>query len=264
MRAEGWLSLICYGFGLLALLAAAPAALAADDVIFQDGASHQFDGVCLNLVVENNALYEPTRVEMVSPALATYAWVCDTSELTVSGGSIQGPLRAYHSSQVTVSDGSIGDLLAYESSQVTVSGGSIGGDLLAHESSQVTVSGGSIDGILWAQGGSQVTVSGGSIDEHLLADNSSQVTVSGGTIGGIMDIFSTLTVVGSDFIIDGHPVGVGTYTRIDERDPLGGVLSGTFPGGEAFTNHFFIYGDGQLVLTPEPATLSLLALGGLG
>jgi len=80
----------------------------------------------------------------------------------------------------------------------------------------------------------------------------------------MMSIHSTLTVEGLDFSIDGKPVELGTYTRPDDRDPAYGSVSGTFPGGETFTNNFEIYGTGKLVLTPEPATLALLAVGGLG
>jgi len=89
------------------------------------------------------------------------------------------------------------------------------------------------------------------------------VTVSGGTIEGMMEIYSTLTFEGWDFSISGVPVPLGTYTRFDERDPLPGALSGTFGSGETFTNNFELRGGGKLVLIPEPATLSLLALGGL-
>jgi len=325
MRATRWFRTIGCGFGLLALLAVAPAAQG--DMVFQDGQFHELSGTYSGSVTVRNYfgfwgnLYEPTRVEIPSRACV---WgdteVYDTSELTVSGGSIRDNLYAYESSQVTVSGGSIWDnLYAYESSQVTVSGGSIDNDLYARDSSQVTVSGGSIgrylyayessqvtvsggsthylhardssqvtvsggsiDGLgaydssqvtvsggsirdnLYARESSQVTVSGGSIGEDLLAYDSSNVTVSGGTFGGNLDIYSTLTLDGSDFSIDGTTVPLGTYTRPDERDPAWGVLSGTLASGETFTNNFYIYGDGQLVLTPEPATLALLAAGGLG
>ena len=262
MRAKGWLRLIGCGFGLLVLLAAAPAASAAD-IVFQDGLFHEFDGTCDNLTVRNNFWDEPTSVEMVSPAeVKHYAYVYDTSELAVLSGSIGIHLYAFDSSQVTVSGGSIGSTFAAtDSSQVTVSGGSIV-RLNASGSSQVTVSGGSISDYLHAFGSSQVTVSGGSMD-YLKVFDSSQVTVSGGTIGGTMEIYSTLTVVGSDFSISGVPVPLGTYTRPGEPDPAYGTLSGTLAMGETFTNNIEIHDDGKLILTPEPATLSLLALGGL-
>ena len=145
-----------------------------------------------------------------------------------------------------------------------VSGAEVGGYAYAYDTSRLTVSGGTIDYHLHAYDSSEVTVSGGTIGWRLYALGSSQVTVSGGTIEGIMKIYSTLTVEASDFFISGIPVPLGTYTRFDERNPLAGALSGTFGSGETFTNNFEIYDDGQLVLTPEPATLALLAVGGLG
>ncbi len=144
-----------------------------------------------------------------------------------------------------------------------VSGAEVGSYAYAYDTSRLTVSGGTINYHLYAYDSSEVAVSGGTIGWRLYALGSSQVTVSGGTIEEIMMIWSTVTVEGSDFSISGVPVPLGTYTRFDERDPLAGALSGTFGSGETFTNNFEIHGDGQLVLIPEPATLALLALGGL-
>lgn len=259
MRAKIWFRMIWCGFGLLALLATTGAARA--DVIFEDGKPHVFDDTCNELWVRNNFWDEPTRVEVVSGANVNYARAYDTSELTVSGGSIHYFLRAYDSSQVTVWGGNIVVVDATESSRVTVLGGDIPDKLHAYDSSQVTISGGIIH-YLWVENSSQVTVSGGSITGPLNVCDGSQVTVSGGTIGGDWAILSTLTVVGSDFSIEGRPVGLGEYDT-GGRDSVYGTLSGTLLGGETFTNEFSIHGDGKLVLIPEPATLALLAVGSL-
>jgi len=110
-----------------------------------------------------------------------------------------------------------------------------------------------------------VTVSGGSIGDDLRANDSSQVTVSDSTIGGTLSIkgYANVVLDGSDFFIDGQPAGFGEYGK-DIWPIRYGTLSGTLLSGETFTNEFEIHGDGKLILTPEPATLALLALGGVG
>ena len=263
MRAKRWFRLISCGFGLVALLGMAPAARAD---IFEDGQFHQFAGSCNNLTVQNSPSDEPTRVEMITGADVTYnAGAFDTSELTVLDGSIGETLYAYDSSHVTVSGGSIdGNLYAYNTSQVTVSGGSIGNRLYAYATSHVTVSDGTIAQDLFASTSSQVTVSGGSIGVDLNADGNCQVTVSGGSIGGRLRIVGYANVVldGSDFFIDGELAALGEYGR-DIYPTRYGTVSGTFASGETFTDEFEICENGKLILTPEPATLALLAVGGL-
>lgn len=141
-----------------------------------------------------------------------------------------------------------------------MSNGSVGGNLYAYDSSHVTILGGLVNGRLLSTGDSNVTISGGTVSGNLSAYG--QVTVSGGTIGGMLQVV-TLVMEGSDFSIDGRPVDLGEYGT-GGRDLVYGTLSGTFPDGETFTNEFEMYNGGCLILTPEPATLALLALGGLG
>ena len=75
---------------------------------------------------------------------------------------------------------------------------------------------------------------------------------------------ASLTIHGSDFAIDGSPVGLGEITSI-----LGGSywyepyrrLTGTVANGDIINNQFRIGNDASIVLVPEPATLLLLTLG---
>ncbi len=176
----------------------------------------------------------------------------DSSQVTVSGGSIKYFLYLHDSSQVTVSGGSFENtLIAYDNSQVTVSGGSVRG-LYAFGGNQVTVSGGSIGNLTTT---SQVTtVSGGSIKRDLKAYGSSQVILSGGLIGRELLIWSNavLTIDGSDFAVDETPVGSTELTSIlglgYENEPYR-RLTGTLLSGDPLNNDFRIGHSAKIVLT---------------
>ncbi len=168
------------------------------------------------------------------------------SKVTVSGGSIE-QLYARDNCQVDVSDGSIGELVAFDNNRMTVSGGSMG-EIVALLASQVDISGGSI-GWLQITDTSQVTVSGGFFTKEM--------QLGGNTV---------LTIEGSDFAVDGTPVGYIELTSIlgeqYNRDPHR-RLTGTLLNGDPLDNEFRIGYSGKIVLVPEPATLLILALGGL-
>lgn len=190
----------------------------------------------------------------------------EDSSINILGGSTYN-LWAYNSSEVTMSGGSIGKRLwAYDSSQVTMSGGSIGGDLWAYNSSQVNISGGSISW-LYPYESSQVTMSGGSVG-YLETYGSSQVTLSGGEIGGGLWLgdSATLTIHGLDFAIDGQPFGYGELTSIRGGD-YGSEpyrhLTGMLASGDPLSNDFRIGQNAKIILVPEPATLLLLGLGAM-
>jgi len=213
--------------------------------------------------------YQRSLVTVSGGSIGSDLLAYNTSQVTVSGGSIGSFLQAYDSSQVTVSGGSVNSYLwVGDSSQVTVSGGSVWRWLVAEESSQVTVSAGSIKEDLFAEDSSQVTVSGGSIDLDLIARGTSDVTISGGSIGGEIfaghayDDNSLITFVGRDFAINSISVGYGEFDT-GGMDWVHGTLTGTLADGDPLNNGFYIYGDSSIVLVPEPATLSFLALGSL-
>lgn len=178
----------------------------------------------------------------------------------VSGGMIARDCLAFESSNVNVLGGEIGsNLFAQNNSQITVSGGAIGEFLWSFDDSQVAISGGHIGIEVNAYMNSQLTFSGGVIGYQLRADGYSNVIISGGQPG--YELWATqhgvVTIYGSDFSIDGLNVGYGPITVAS------GILTGTLASGEAINNDFYIYDDASIVLVPEPATVLLLALGGL-
>ncbi len=165
----------------------------------------------------------------------------ENSEVNLLGGEIARNLVAFDNSRITVSDGEIGELLgASGNSQVTISGGHIGIEVDAYMNSQVTFSGGVLGYQLRANGHSHVIISGGQVGYELWATQNSIMTISG-----------------TDFSIDSFSVGYGEITATS------GILTGTLASGEIINNNFYIYQDASIVLVPEPATVLLLALGGL-
>jgi hypothetical protein len=90
----------------------------------------------------------------------------------------------------------------------------------------------------------------------------------GGIIGRDIKLESEaiLTIDGSGFAIDGKPFGYGEITSILGGDYSGEsfrTLTGTLANGDIINNQFRIGDSSSIVLTPEPATLLLLGLGGL-
>ena len=71
-------------------------------------------------------------------------------------------------------------------------------------------------------------------------------------------------LIGSDFAVDGQPVGYGELTSVYgggwNNEPWR-RLTGKLDNGDTIDNDFRIGYDAKIVLTPEPATLLLLGLG---
>ena len=127
-------------------------------------------------------------------------------------------------------------------------GGSIGYDLLTWDNSQAVISGGLIASELYAFGESYVEISGGVIvDELNVRDN------------------SLLEIYGSNFAVDGIPVGYGPITEgtVNELDMLTGTLTGTLVSSDLLNNAFNIDPGATIILVPEPTMLLLVGLGAL-
>lgn len=131
----------------------------------------------------------------------------------------------------------------FENSRFEMTGGAIGeGELRLHDNSTGLISGGSIsDDPSWIGDSSQLTITGIDFIDALKLDGDAQVFVHG-----------------SNFQINGVPVGYGTITA-----PDAGHLTGDLIEGHISCGLMFLSDTATVTLIPEPATLTMLALGAL-
>jgi hypothetical protein len=145
-------------------------------------------------------------------------------------------------------------------------GGAVTGDydLYGYQDCRIILNGGVLNHDLNAYNNTEVTIHSGSINQFLYARDNSVVTLYGGTVGTIsLQENADLFVYGVSYAINGTPMAPGQTLQM----PEGGVtLSVTFETGGTMDYEVLFRGSGQNVVTlmiPEPATLGLLAVGGL-
>ncbi|MBN2272397.1 MAG: PEP-CTERM sorting domain-containing protein [Sedimentisphaerales bacterium] len=149
--------------------------------------------------------------------------VCNGTTVNVLDGAILSEMDIYDTSKVDVSGGWMDFLISCDDSLASVYGGS----MLA----------------LVPLGNSWINVFGCAAVDWLVVDEN-----------GVMKIH------GSDFAVDGNPVG---YIDLVGNGHTG-QLTGTLLSGDTLNAYFEIYNNGTISLVPEPATLLLLGIGGLG
>jgi hypothetical protein len=164
-----------------------------------------------------------------------------------------------------VNGGIIGwTLSAYNISTVDFSGGSIGNDFVAYDNSTVTMSGGSVTDCLSAIGDSTITMSGGSVGNELSTYVNGIIYLVGSGFE-VTDLSGTTTILSvgdklSDF---------GTLVDDGSWDYYAGSITGILSDGSSLNNTFRLnitgewVGTGDIILIPEPATLSLFGFGTL-
>jgi hypothetical protein len=149
--------------------------------------------------------------------------------------------------------------------------------LEAYDYGKVVLDGGEVQYDLESYNHGEIAVISGSVGDDFGAQlNSGPAVLMGGFIStngdgnrgdGIWALDNGIvTIVGHDFAVDSIPVGYIELTNV-----LGGSaydeplrwLTGTLDNGDSLANYFHISPDAKIVLTPEPTTLILFALGGL-
>ena len=137
--------------------------------------------------------------------------------------------------------GAVRDVDVYQNSRVIMLGGRSDG-LYLHDYSESEVSGGNIDeDPFYITDFAQLTITGGYVEESLRCYKSSQVFVHG-----------------YGFTINDEPVGYGPITVAT------GLLRGELLNGGYIHSALSINDKAGIVLVPEPGSIVLLALGGLG
>lgn len=205
----------------------------------------------------------------------------DSSSVILAGGTVTGDsyvgaiVLARDFSSVVLNDGSISGISMRDFSNIVMSGGEVSGRLSVNHSSRADISGGTIDSLhlssdspasitggvissLEIVGGAPVSITGGTIG--LLANYDATATLEGGTVSEmhVFSDYSTLSIRGSGFAVDGIPVPYGDLT------PLTGTLTGTLASGDAISSAFTredFFSPGTITLIPEPSTTLLLACG---
>ena len=172
-------------------------------------------------------------------------------------------------SHADISGGSIGSIFAHDNSHVGISGGSVSdkyNGLLLLDSSHADISGGSVN-YLNANGNSTTTISGGEVSNCQPHDTGT-VDITGGNVDLLRPHDSSTTILhGYDF----HATGgltlreFGIIEGIPQYEVLGsGLLIGQWRDGTDWVTTIINQASHATVLAvPEPATLAMLALGGL-
>jgi len=159
---------------------------------------------------------------------------------TITGGRLHN-LYPGGASTVTISEGEVGELRAYSGSITTMTGGSVA-HIFAYDASTTTVTGGSIEVNVETRGSSTVEIIGGMVHQH-----------AGFTSLRAKDS-SIITIVGSNFQVDGAPVPYGDLLPLTGRH-----LTGVLALGGHIDRDFFQGGGnytGTITLVP-PLTIDI-------
>lgn len=232
--------------------------------------------------------YDSSSVNMSGGSVGStggslYAY--NSSSVNISAGSLKN-LRVYDSSSVNMTGGLVSNYLDAHlkrsgSGSINISGGTVGtlsafmtltGVEQLHISENltlaslatygVTVAPGIVSNLRWdtitAYGSSSVDISGGSVGS-IYAYDSCTMDISGGSISSNLYAYGTSTVT---FLARDFHLGNGLSVDGD-RVRGTGYLSGEWLDGTRWTVNIGSSSEATILAIPEPATLWLLALGGL-
>jgi len=172
-----------------------------------------------------------------------------------------------------VNGGNIWQLSACNNSTIKVDGGSISSWIIGSGNSEILVNSGTI-GTIWSDGHSLVTVNGGAI-YAVSAFGNGTAEVRGGTLLNAIQTWSSgkIYLYGTNFSVGGVELNYGDSLRDygviggPNFNDLTGVITGTLLDSSLLNCEFSVPlnnpGGADIIVIPEPATLCLLALGGL-
>lgn len=228
------------------LLAGVPAS--ADSIIHSDNGTYNYPP--LNASADSVEVYNSTTVN-----------VHVGGEIALEG--MHKELGSYDNSVVNIFAGKVGQTRASGDSTMNISGGTMSDLATTYYRGTLNITGGTFKDWVWAQVNGEVNITGGTFDDHLFSFHNANLNLSGGVVGGDLHTNqnSTMTVFGTGFNFAYGDYGV--------KDILNGAnLTGFLADGTAINSLVVIQEDSMVTLAapaivPEPATLSLLSLGGL-
>jgi len=243
---------------------------------------------------DTGILYDTSTANVLAGGSISYAYTNDEASLHVWSGGTVGSLRAYDTSTVDISGGGLTNIFAYATSTVDISGGAVP-YLYAYATSTVEMSGGGV-GYLFAEDTATVDISGGQVSSlnaedtntvdisggqvtSLYAKDTSTVDVSGGTVSSLYAYDTNIVDISGGTVSSLYAYRTSTVTLhgYDFRTTAGLTLDGDrVLGTGTLTGKWYGQDDTMWIMTisghsasatirivPEPATLTLLTLGGL-
>jgi hypothetical protein len=186
------------------------------------------------------------------------------------GAYIDRALSAYHNGQIIMTGGTAANITSYDNSRVTFTDNANASYVAAVDNCRMRISGGTISQNIQAYGDSSIDITGGNFTKGLYAIDNSVITITGAgfkvgnvNVAGYLDIaylvsMSALTDnVGTDGISHQYS-GTITGTLADGTALLGNTITiwHRSVGG-------VLMDEANFNFVPEPASLLLLALGGL-
>jgi hypothetical protein len=262
-----------------------------------DGADIGFDEDALaDPDIWSVLLFEDSVFNMSGGTAQEVIYATDNAVVNVTGGTQSENVVSDGNSVVNLTNANVlDDLEAFGDSTTNVYSGNFDEDVEAGDAAVVNIYGGAFGtgfedgGQITSEGDSVINIFGGTFTGPFLAadeDDPSETlydveALEGGSVhihGGLFqggpdgmfeifaDFFSTITIYGLDFEVNGFPAGPGPIPN------AGGTISGTLADGtpfhvDSFTREFLPVNEaGQIILVnvPEPATLGLWLLGLVG
>jgi len=182
--------------------------------------------------------------------------MANTSTFNLFGGEVEMVVHSFDSSVVNMHGGSTPNLWVHDTGSANVFDGWID-TVQALDASETSIKGGDVDGMA-ASRNSTVRLSGGTVNSMSTYDDAT-VFLSGGNLNYLrVREDSQVTFVAGEFIL-----GDGLWLQ-DEELMGTGILNGTWYDGTMWRTNILVNEQtGTILLTPEPASLLLMGLGGL-
>jgi len=215
-------------------------------VVFDDGKQNIIDSV-LNegVIIKHNVFWDKT-----------------TSVIVRGDGLVNGYVTGYDDSYFEMRDNtritrfvgkddSTSNIYAGElqieletRSHLTLWGGRVLTNFCPRDYTTIDIFGGTLEGYLYCSGNAQAKIYGGTFHDQIIAG-----------------IYSTITIYGAAFEVDGWPAPYGIYDSSHQQ----GILTGILANGDTINTTIQINADAQVILAPvpEPASALLLGLGAL-